>query len=86
MPRWLTTISSVRFLSFSLGLRGWGVSFDPKLDLGRSRKPDQHALVRLPAELLSRGTTYTEIGLLASNCKLLSMMILRLLSAGGWGR
>ena len=25
MPRWPTTISSVRFLSFSLGLRGWGV-------------------------------------------------------------
>jgi len=86
MPRWLTTISSVRFLSFSLGLRGWGVSFDPKLDLGRSRKPDQHALVRLPAELLSREITYTEIGPLASNCKLLPMMVLRLLSAGGWGR
>ena len=86
MPRWLTTISSVRFLSFSLGLRGWGVSFDPKLDLGRSRKPDQHALVRLPAELLSRVITYTEIGPLASNCKLLYMMVLRLLSAGRLGR
>jgi len=84
MPRWLTTITSVRFLSFSLGLRGWGVSFDPKLDLGRSRKPDQHALVRLPAELLSREITYTEIELLASNCKSLSVMLLCLLGAGGW--
>jgi hypothetical protein len=86
MPRWLTTISSVRFLSFSLGLRGWGVSFDPKLDLGRSRKPDQHALVRLPAELLSRIIIYTKMEVLASNCKSMSMMYLSLLRAGGRGR
>ena len=85
MPRWLTTITSVRFLSFSLGLRGGGVSFDPKLDLGRSRKPDQHALVRLPAELLSRLKSYTEIEPLASNCKLLTNKFLCLLCAGRRG-